>query len=133
MVVLLVVLVTAKSDPFLNILLFVRDGIYITIFITISAFVLILVLGLVGALGRLSRNPILYGISTLYVELVRGIPLLVQLVWWYFAFPVVLQYIGRWLDIAALANYRSNAIFTAIIGLVICYGAYMAEIYRAGI
>ena len=89
MVVLLVVLVTAKSDPFLNILLFVRDGIYITIFITISAFVLILVLGLVGALGRLSRNPILYGISTLYVELVRGIPLLVQLVWWYFAFPVV--------------------------------------------
>ena len=132
-IVLLVVLVTARADPFLNILLFVRDGIFITIIITITAFVLILVVGLVGALGRLSRNPIIYGISTLYVELVRGIPLLVQLIWWYFAFPVIIQSVGRWLDIAALANYRSNAIFTAIIGMVVCYGAYMTEIYRAGI
>jgi len=132
-VVLLVVLVTARSDPFLNILLFVRDGISITIFITISAFVLTLVLGLIGALGRLSRNRVIYFISTLYVEIIRGIPLLVQLIWWYFAFPVVLQGIGRWLDIAALASYRSNAVFTAIIGLVVCYGAYMTEIYRAGI
>ena len=132
-IILLVVLVTARSDPFLNILLFVRDGIYITVLITISGFVLTLVVGLVGALGRLSRNPIIYGISTLYVEIVRGIPLLVQLIWWYFAFPVVLQSTGRWLDIAALASYRSNAIFTAIMGLVFCYGAYMTEIYRAGI
>jgi polar amino acid transport system permease protein len=132
-VILIVVLVTTRSDPFLNILLFVRDGIWITIFITISAFVLILVVGLIGALGRLSRNPIIYGISTLYVELIRGIPLLVQLIWWYFAFPVVLQSMGRWLNIAALADYRANAIFTAILGLVVCYGAYMTEIYRAGI
>jgi polar amino acid transport system permease protein len=132
-IILLVVLVTARADPFLNILLFVRDGISITIFITISAFVLTLVLGLIGALGRLSRNRVIYFISTLYVEIVRGIPLLVQLIWWYFAFPVVLQGIGRWLDIAALASYRSNAVFTAIIGLVVCYGAYMTEIYRAGI
>jgi polar amino acid transport system permease protein len=132
-VILIVVLITTRSDPFLNILLFVRDGIWITIFITISAFVLILIVGLIGALGRLSRNPIIYGISTLYVELIRGIPLLVQLIWWYFAFPVVLQSIGRWLNIAALADYRANAIFTAVIGLVVCYGAYMTEIYRAGI
>ena len=117
----------------LYILLFVRDDISITIFITISAFVLTLVLGLIGALGRLSRNRVIYFISTLYVEIVRGIPLLVQLIWWYLAFPVVLQYIGRWLDIAALASYRSNAVFTAIMGLVVCYGAYMTEIYRAGI
>ena len=132
-VVSLVVLITARADPFLNILLFVRDGISITIFITISAFVLTLVLGLIGALGRLSKNHVIYGISTLYVEIVRGIPLLVQLIWWYFAFPVVLQGIGRWLDISALASYRSNAVFTAIMGLVVCYGAYMTEIYRAGI
>ncbi len=132
-IVLLIVLVTARSDPFLNILLFVRDGISITIFITITGFALTLVLGLVGALGRLSKHPVIYGISTLYVEIVRGIPLLVQLIWWYFAFPVVLQGIGRWLDISALASYRSNAVFTAIAGLVFCYGAYMTEIYRAGI
>jgi polar amino acid transport system permease protein len=86
-----------------------------------------------GGLGRLSRTPLIHGVATLYVEIVRGIPLLVQLIWWYFAFPVVIQQIGRWLNIAAMTNYQSNAIFTAITGLVFCYGAYMSEIYRAGI
>ncbi|GAI54289.1 unnamed protein product, partial [marine sediment metagenome] len=59
--------------------------------------------------------------------------LLVQLIWWYFAFPVVIQGTGRWLNFEAMANYQSNAIFTAVTGLTICYGAYMSEIYRAGI
>jgi len=132
-VVLLVVLVTVKSDPFWNIVLFVRDGIAVTALLTVAAFLLVLVVGMLGALGRLSRNPFIHGISTLYVEIVRGIPLLVQLIWWYFAFPVVIQQIGEWSNISALANYRANAISTAIFGLVICYGAYMSEIYRAGI
>ena len=132
-VVLLVVLVTVKSDPFWNILLFVRDGIAVTALLTVVAFLFVVVVGMLGALGRLSRNPFIHGISTLYVEIVRGIPLLVQLIWWYFAFPVVIQQIGEWSNISALANYRANAISTAIFGLVICYGAYMSEIYRAGI
>jgi len=132
-VVLLVVLVTVKSDPFWNILLFVRDGITVTALITVVAFLFILIVGMLGGLGRLSRNPFIHFISTLYVEIVRGIPLLVQLIWWYFAFPVVIQQIGEWSNISALANYQANAIYTAIAGLVICYGAYMSEIYRAGI
>ena len=61
------------------------------------------------------------------------LPLLVQLIWWYFAAPVVIKTIGQYLHISALANYHSNAIFLAILGLVICYGAYMTEIFRAGI
>jgi len=109
---LAVILVTVKADPFLRILLFVRDGVAVTAFITVSAFMFTLVLGMIG---------------------VRGIPLLVQLIWWYFAFPVVIQGIGRWLNIEAIANYQSNAIFTAVTGLTVCYGAYMSEIYRAGI
>jgi len=128
-----VTLVTVKADPFLRILLFVRDGIAVTAFITVAAFMFTLVLGMIGGLGRLSRNFFIHGIATLYVEIVRGIPLLVQLIWWYFAFPVVIQGIGRWLNIEAIANYQSNAIFTAVTGLTICYGAYMSEIYRAGI
>jgi len=64
---------------------------------------------------------------------VRGIPLLVQLIWWYFASPVVIQQVGEWLNIAALAEFRANPIVMAILGLAICYGAYMSEIYRAGI
>jgi len=130
---LAVTLVTVKADPFLRILLFVRDGVAVTAFITVTAFMFTLVLGMIGGLGRLSQNWVIHGVATLYVEIVRGIPLLVQLIWWYFAFPVVIQGIGRWLNFAAMANYQSNAIFTAVTGLTICYGAYMSEIYRAGI
>jgi polar amino acid transport system permease protein len=88
---------------------------------------------MLGALGRLSRKPVIYGVATLYVEIVRGIPLLVQLIWWYFAFPVVVQQIGEWLHISVIANYQANPIVTAIIAITVCYGAYMSEIYRAGI
>jgi len=130
---LTVILVTVKADPFLNILLFVRDGVAVTALITVTSFGLVLIVGLIGGLGRLSRNPFFHLIATLYVEIVRGIPLLVQLIWWYFAFPVVIQGVGRWLNVSALANYQANAIFTAIVGLTVCYGAYMSEIYRAGI
>ena len=130
---LAVTLVTVKADPFLRILLFVRDGVAVTAFITVAAFMFTLVLGMIGGLGRLSQNWVIHGVATLYVEIVRGIPLLVQLIWWYFAFPVVIQGIGRWLNFTAMANYQSNAIFTAVTGLTICYGAYMSEIYRAGI
>ena len=130
---LVIILVTVKADPFRDILLFVRDGVGVTAFITVTAFIFILVLGMIGGLGRLSRNMVIHGIATLYVEIVRGIPLLVQLIWWYFAFPIVIQGVGRWLNVSALANYQANAIFTAIVGLTVCYGAYMSEIYRAGI
>jgi len=130
---LVILLIAVSPDPFWNIVRFVCDGIAITIFITITAFFFILILGMLGGLGRLSRNWFIHGVATLYVEIVRGIPLLVQLLAWYFAFPVIVQQIGHWLNIPALANYQANAIFTAIMGLVVCYGAYMSEIYRAGI
>ena len=130
---LVVILVTVRADPFRNILLFVRDGVTVTIVITVSSFIFTLVMGLIGGLGRLSRNWVLRGLASLYVEIVRGIPLLVQLIWWYFAFPVVVHEIGESLNLTFLATYRANPILTAIAGLTICYGAYMSEIYRAGI
>jgi polar amino acid transport system permease protein len=130
---IMVILFTVRADPFWNIAVFVGDGILVTILITVSSFALTLVVGLIGGLGRLARNPFLHGIATLYVEIVRGIPLLVQLIWWYFAFPTVVQQIGEWLNISVIANYQANPIFTAIMGITVCYGAYMSEIYRAGI
>jgi len=132
-VVLAVILVTVWSDPFGRILLFVRDGIIVTISITVTSFIFVLILGLVGGLGRLSQNRVFRGFASLYVEIVRGVPLLVQLIWWYFAFPVVIQKIGEGLNLAFMTHYQANPIFTAIIGMTVCYGAYMSEIYRAGI
>lgn len=132
-IALLVILLLAQPDPYFNIFKFVLDGLGVTVFVTVISFIFILLLGLLGGLGRLSKNKIIYGISSLYVEIIRGIPLLVQLIWWYFAFPVVIQQIGKTFNIAPLATYQANPIFIAIVGLVFCYGAYMSEIYRAGI
>jgi polar amino acid transport system permease protein len=126
-------MVVLKRDPFWNILKFVSDGIRTTVLITIVSFILILFFGLVVALGRLSHNRFVYGFTSLYVELIRGIPLMVQLIWWYFAFPTVLRDLGKEYHIPMLANYRADAFLMAVLGLAICYAAYMSEIYRAGI
>jgi polar amino acid transport system permease protein len=131
--VIIVLMTVLKPDPYWKILLYVRDGIGITVLLTVVSFVFILLVGLIGGLGRIAKNPIIHLIASLYVEIIRGIPLLVQLIWWYFAAPVVIQSVGKAIHFSAMANYHANAIFLAIVGLVICYGAYMAEIFRAGI
>ena len=130
---LVLVLCVFWPDPYLRMVIFMRDGILRTILVTLSSFFLILIAGLFGALARLSKNKFVSGIATLYVEVIRGIPLMVQLLWWYFAFPAILRSLGDSLGIGALSNYSANAVIMAIAGLTICYGAYMTEIYRAGI
>ncbi len=128
-----VLLLLAWPDPFMNIFKFVQDGIVITVTVTLVSFVLVLIVGMVGGLGRLSTNRVIYMISTLYVELVRGVPLLVQLIIWYFAVPVMIQSLGKAWGLPALEEFQADPVMMAIIGLVFCYGAYMSEIYRAGI
>jgi polar amino acid transport system permease protein len=132
-VILIILMITLKPDPYQRVLTYVRDGIWITIQVTITAFVLTLMGGLIAALGRLSRNWLISGFSTIYIEIVRGIPLLVQLIFWYFAFPSLVRSLGDTLNIGALSNYLANPVGTAIFGLTFCYAAYMSEIYRAGI
>ncbi len=132
-ILLIIGLTIFKPDPFKRILFFVSDGIGVTIYTTLISFVLVLIFGLITGLGRLSKITIIRGIATIYVELVRGIPLLVQLMFWYFAFPSVIQGAGKMLEIQSIAQYRANPIFMAILGLTFCYSAYMSEVYRAGI
>ncbi|NTW08817.1 MAG: amino acid ABC transporter permease [Anaerolineaceae bacterium] len=126
-------LVITQPDPYLNMLKFFKEGIWITIYVTVVSFILVLVVGLIGGLGRVSGNKVVRGIATTYVEIIRGIPLLVQLLFWYFAMPALIQQIGRVTGNEALSNYQTNAIAMAIVGLTIGYGAYMSEVVRAGI
>ncbi len=132
-IALLAVLVTTQPNPYGRILNFVSDGIWITIRTTAISFFLVLVLGLLVALARLSKSWIIRGIATVYVEIIRGIPVLVQLFFWYFAFPAVLISIGRTYQIQSLITYKADPNFMAILGLTVCYAAYMSEVYRAGI
>jgi polar amino acid transport system permease protein len=130
---LIVLLVMLWPVPFRDIVLFARDGILVTIVVTVVSYVLIVIVGLLGGMGRLSKNKLIFGIASLYVEVVRGIPLLVQLIAWYFASPVIIQKLGLWLNSQPLIEYRANPIITAIMAITVCYGAYMSEIVRSGI
>jgi polar amino acid transport system permease protein len=133
-VLLLIILINiGKDNPYARITRFVMDGVLVTILTTISSFILVLVTGLLVALLRLSRNKLFKTISTVYVEVIRGIPLLVQLLFWYFAFPSMIQDLGTKLNFTALKQYTANPVFMAILGLSFCYAAYMSEVYRAGI
>lgn len=132
-IVIIVLLITLKPDPYLRILTYVRDGIWVTITLTLVTFVLVLIFGLLVALARLSKIALLKGIATVYVEVIRGIPLLVQLIFWYFAFPALIKQIGVAWGIQSFADYQANAYVMAILGMAFCYTAYMSEVYRSGI
>ena len=87
-------------------------------------------LALFGSLGRLSKNPVAYGLSGFYTSFFRGTPLIVQLFLIYFALPQIGGNLGR----LSLVNILTLTTFQAgLIGLGLNYGAYMTEIFRAGI
>jgi polar amino acid transport system permease protein len=134
-VVIATILLLVITQPALygNMLRFMADGIWVTIYVTVISFVLVIIVGLVGGLGRISKNWLFRGITTIYVEVIRGIPVMVQLLYWYFAMPAIIQSLGVAIHNEMLANYQTNPILMAIIGLVVCYGAYMSEVVRAGI
>ncbi|MDQ3491726.1 MAG: amino acid ABC transporter permease [Chloroflexota bacterium] len=98
---------------------FILGGAGITVLVSALSIVLAVVLALFGALGRLSSNPVIIGIATFYVSLVRGTPLLVQLYFIYFSLPAL--------------GIILPAIESGVLALGFNYGAYMTEIFRAGI
>ena len=102
---LVILLIIFWPDPYRRILLFVADGILITIVVTAVSFVFVLVVGLLGGLARTARNRYARGSVSLYVEIIRGIPLLVQLIFWYYALPPAVQGLGEFLGIPALAAF----------------------------
>jgi polar amino acid transport system permease protein len=132
-IVIVILLAILQPDPYWRIIRFVSDGVLVTVGVTLTAFVLTLVIGLLAALGRLSKIGFIRWATTIYVEVARGIPLLVQLLFWYFAFPSLIQGFGRLIHFQPLERYLANPFAMAILGLTFCYSAYMSEIYRAGI
>jgi polar amino acid transport system permease protein len=98
---------------------FILQGAGITILVSLVSIVMAIGLALAGAVGRLSSNAIFYSLASLYVSLVRGTPLLVQIYFIYFGLP--------------FAGIILDPIPSGIIALGFNYGAYMTEIFRAGI
>ncbi len=137
---LLALLMLRWPDPFWRMTLFLLDGLAVTVGVTLIAFALILLIGLLGGLGRISPNAALRSLAALYVDIVRGIPLLVQLLFLYYAFPQLLHQAGAalaarfpaWTWAQALATLQFSPFWAAVMGLSFCYGAYMTEVFRAG-
>ena len=110
----------------------VMHGIGVTLSLTVVSMLLGIVLGLICAVGKLSKLRFFMGLSDLYLWFFRSTPLLVQLLFWYnlsALFPV--------LGIPGLFAVNTNDVITpltaAVVGLSLNEGAYMAEIIRAGL
>src|SRR5262245_55883833 len=95
-------------------------GCLVTLELTFWAFTLSTAVALVLALMSISRRPYLRIPAVAYVEVVRGLPSLVVLVWVYFALPIVTG--------VSMSGYQA-----AILGLTLSQAAFSAEIFRAGI
>jgi polar amino acid transport system permease protein len=139
-------IVTAQ-DSYREAFVFIWEGIGVTITISLAAYAIALVLGLIAGLGRISHSTVIKNLFTLYVELIRGIPMLVVI--FYIALvgvPAavgVMKSLGEWLasigltsiggTMASIDNQGVPMTLRAIIALSITYGAFQAEIFRAGI
>lgn len=126
---------------------FIKQGLGITVKTTLIAYSIAIIFGLLGGLGRISKNVFVNNLSRLYVELIRGIPILVLI--FFIALvgvPVLVDSMnnfGYWLIerglgfigtvFTTITNQDISMNARAIIALAFTYGAYLAEIFRAGI
>jgi polar amino acid transport system permease protein len=116
---------TALANPL------IRNGLIVTIVVSIIAQAIGVILGLLSALGKMSKIPPLRWLSDVYIWYFRGTPLLVQMVLLFFGLGVT--HIYDFPDIHIWIITISGAIQAGTLALGINEGAYMAEIVRAGI
>lgn len=132
--------------------LFISRGIVVTLRITLFGYLIAVTWGLVVGIGRTSKNSLIYNLATLYVEVLRGVPMIVQILYMAFvvtpAIVTLLTGLGTWgltwasgipwlaglfrgmsqLDIQSISLEMR-----AILALGLGYAAYEAEVFRAGI
>jgi len=146
--VIAVTIFLISNDPtFSEAFSIIRVGIGTTLTITLISYSISLLIGLTTSLARLSKNIICKNAATFYIEVLRGIPMLVSI--FFIALVLVpgavggMERIGHWLIAFGLEGVGKSLTqfeirdvsmsFRAVIALSITYGAYSAEIFRAGI
>jgi len=130
-----------SSEGYADIFRALSGGMLTTIWVSLVAFALAAVLGLLLALLRTSRQPVLVQVATFYVELVRGIPILVFLFYIAFVGAPATIVAANWLThplqtiglMPPLTVRNFDLTWRAIIALMICYSAFLSEVFRAGI
>ncbi len=103
-------------------------GLWFTLKISVLATIFGVIIGIIGGLTRISGNPALKWTTIVYVEIIRGSPLLVQILIWYFILGTVINEL-----LAAYGLGRIPAWWYGVASLACFAGAYVTEIVRAGI
>ena len=103
-------------------------GLWITLKLSIIATIAGIIIGIIGGIARLSSNPAFKWTTIVYVEIIRGSPLMVQILIWYFVFGTVINDL-----LAANGLGRLPAFWYGVASLACFAGAYVTEIVRAGI
>jgi polar amino acid transport system permease protein len=97
----------------------ITQGVFTTVYVSATSIAIAFVLALLGATARLSSNGFAIAIASFYTSFFRGVPLLIQIYLIYLGIPQL--------------GYVVGAVPAGILALSLCYGAYMTEIFRAGI
>lgn len=101
-------------------------GAGISLFIAVTALIFGTILGIIGAMGKLSKSRIARYISSAYVEVFRGTPMLLQIIFFFVALPLLVKSITG-------VRWTPPAILIGIIAVTINSGAYSTELIRSGI
>ena len=108
------------------------EAIGIVVTVTIVGFLLAIVIGFLLALARVSKNKILNGIVVVFQEIIRGTPLLVQLVYVFYVVPLLIEVLMYFLGKPDF-KMTMPAVTAGIIGMSINYGTYISEVIRSAI
>jgi len=127
----------ASDDIYLQVLSTLRQGVLITIFVTLVGFALAATMGMLLALASLSSSLILRQMARFYIEIVRGVPIIVLLLYVTFVFaPAVVAGYNWMAETVGFDPIRTRdfpLLWRAIIALAIGYSAFIAEVFRAGL
>ncbi|MGJ8585283.1 MAG: amino acid ABC transporter permease [Marinosulfonomonas sp.] len=126
-----------SDDLYAQVLGTLSKGIKVTIFVTLVGFVLASVTGLLLAVASMSRYIIFRQLARFYIEIVRGIPMIVLLLYVAFVLAPGLVSLWNWatgaLGFDPIRNRDFSLMWRAIIALMIGYSAFIAEVFRAGL
>lgn len=108
-----------------------EEGLWIVLQATVLGFLLAIVLGLFIAIGRISKIKVLQGFLVVFLEFIRGTPLLVQLVYMYYVVPLLLSIIVQIWNPGY--QVKISSLVAGTIGLGVNYGCYISEVIRSAI
>ncbi|HEX6922361.1 MAG TPA: amino acid ABC transporter permease [Bacillales bacterium] len=105
--------------PFADIVPIILEGFWVTLEVIIVGFFFGFILGAIAGLARLSNNKVIYGIVTVYVETIRGTPILIQILFIFFGLPIL--------------GITFGSLTAAFIAIAFNSAAYIAEIVRGAV